>query len=229
MKTISQGKIFLSDERGVIENKEIKRYCSFNYDNFYSPAKQPIGNLYTLHDDMLAPNAAFSFYTSEKGYLVVIPITGTLNYFDEKENETDIEVGEALTVFVDKNSFVKLKNPYDDAIISYLVIGIKSEQDEPSSPSFHNIDLSKYNQLNTITPVSTPFNISIGRFKGRGESQYRLNNPAAILYAFVLAGAFEIEGRLLHDRDGIALWDTNEAEIEALSNDATMLCIELLL
>lgn len=227
MKTISQGKIFLSDQRGLIENNHIKRYCSFNFESFYNPAKEAIGSLYTLHDDMLAPNASFGFYTEQQGYLVIIPITGTLQYFDEKENETDIEVGEALMVFTEKNSFVRLKNPYEDAVISYLVITIKNGTAEPASPNFLNIDLSEYNQLKTITPPSAPFNISIGRFSGRGESIYELST-SSILYAFVLAGAFEIDGRLLHDRDGIALWDTNEVEMEALSNDAILLLVELI-
>jgi hypothetical protein len=43
---------------------------------------------------------------------------------------------------------------------------------------------------------------------------------------FVLNGAFEAKGCLLHERDGLALWDTNEIEMEALSNDAMMLVIE---
>ena len=42
----------------------------------------------------------------------------------------------------------------------------------------------------------------------------------------MIAAAFEAEGRLLHERDGLALFDTNEIEMEALSNDAMMLLIE---
>ncbi|WP_165699302.1 pirin family protein [Hymenobacter jejuensis] len=47
-------------------------------------------------------------------------------------------------------------------------------------------------------------------------------------FAFVVAGAFEVEGRLLHERDGLALWDVQEVELEALSNDALVLVLELL-
>ena len=42
----------------------------------------------------------------------------------------------------------------------------------------------------------------------------------------MIAGAFEAEGRLLYERDGLALFDTNKIEMEALSNDAMMLLIE---
>ena len=57
MKTISQGKIFLSDQRGTIESERIKRYSTFNFESFYNPAKEPVGNLYALHDDTLASGA----------------------------------------------------------------------------------------------------------------------------------------------------------------------------
>jgi len=35
-----------------------------------------------------------------------------------------------------------------------------------------------------------------------------------------------VEGRLLHERDGLPLLDTSEIEMEALSNDAIILVIE---
>jgi quercetin 2,3-dioxygenase len=226
MKTISQGKIFLSDQRGVVENKDLKRYCSFNFEAFYNPAKEAVGNLYALHDDLLAPNASLGFYTQEKGYIIVLPITGTVNYFDEKENETDIAVGECLMVFAEKNSFIKLKNPYHDNLISYLVIGIKDRETQPFSPHFFNVDLSEVNQLKPVNHNTFPFQLNLGHFHGRGECKYALNQQS-LSYLFVLSGAFEVEGRLLHERDGIALWDTAEIEIEALSHNAVILTIAL--
>jgi hypothetical protein len=45
----------------------------------------------------------------------------------------------------------------------------------------------------------------------------------------VLAGAFEAEGRLLHAKDGLALWDARAPlEIEALSDNALLLVLALL-
>ena len=70
-----------------------------------------------------------------------------------------------------------------------------------------------------------PSFISIGKFSGRGETIYK-SSSGKCCFLFVIAGAFEAEGRLLHERDGLALFDTNEIEMEALSNDAMMLLIE---
>ena len=226
MKIISQGKIFLSDQRSVTENERIKRYSTFNFDNIYNPAKEPIGNLYALHDDMLAPNASINFFHREQGHVIIIPILGSISYFDEDDNQFDIEVGKSAMIFHRESSFFKLQNPYTDAAISYLIVAIKSDEEHASSPSFLDIDLSKPNQLDIITNQDVPFKIGVGRFKGRGENEYVLS-PSSTLYAFVLSGVFEIDGRLLHERDGIALWATEEIEIEALSNEAMLLTIEL--
>jgi len=226
MKIISQGKIFLSDQRSVTENERIKRYSTFNFDNIYNPAKEPIGDLYALHDDMLAPDASINFFHREQGYVIIIPILGTITYFDEEENQLDIEVGKSAMIFHQESSFFKLKNPYPDVTISYLIVAIKSDKEYSSTPSFLNIDLSKPNHLNIITEEDVPFKIGVSRFKGRGENNYTLP-PASTLYTFVLVGAFEIDGRLLHERDGLAIWDTDKVEMEALSNDAILLTIEL--
>ena len=71
-----------------------------------------------------------------------------------------------------------------------------------------------------------PFALRLGRFMGREEAVYKVQ-PGNQLFAFVVAGAFELEGRLLHEKDGLALWDAEEVELEALSNHALVLVVEL--
>lgn len=226
MNTISQGKIFLSDQRGIIESERIKRYSTFNFESFNNPAKEPVGNLYALHDDMLAAGASINFYTREQGYVIIVPITGSISYADEQGNEAEIEVGKSLIAFLEKDAFISLKNPYNDAVINYLMIAIKVDEKRPNTLTFSDIDLSELNKMSLITTDVKSFKVSIGRFKGRGENEYRIHHSST-LYCFVLAGAFEIDGRLLHDRDGIALSATGSVEMEALSDNALLLTIEL--
>ena len=72
------------------------------------------------------------------------------------------------------------------------------------------------------------FALSLGRFAGRHETEYKVQHAGSHLFAYVLAGAFEFEGRLLHEKDGLALWDMATLELEALSNNALVLVLELL-
>ncbi len=66
------------------------------------------------------------------------------------------------------------------------------------------------------------------KFAGRKEAVYKISRQKNSVFAFVIQGAFEVQGRLLHARDGLGLWDdTNLIELEALSNDAIVLLVEL--
>ena len=73
---------------------------------------------------------------------------------------------------------------------------------------------------------SQSYAISIGKFSGRRESIYHRKYPNTGIFAYVLKGVFEVEGRLLHERDGLELYDSEFVEIEALSNDAVILVFE---
>jgi len=65
--------------------------------------------------------------------------------------------------------------------------------------------------------ISLPFKISTGKFSGRVETiYYPKNSISNEVFLFVLQDAFEAAGRLLHTRDGLALSDTNEIEMESI-------------
>ncbi|MDQ8004457.1 MAG: hypothetical protein REI64_06615 [Pedobacter sp.] len=227
MNTISQGKIFLSNQRSIIESDRIKRYSTFNFEGFQNPAKEAVGNLYAIHDDTLNPNSDFNFYTRQQGYIFIVPISGNISYIDEQKNETLVEVGKSLLVYLDKNAYIQLKNRYQKETINYLMIALSSDEIPQRSLTVSNIDLSQVNHLQTITSASLTFKIGIGRYKNSGNTKYVVNSIST-LYCFVLAGSFEIDGRMLNDRDGIALSATEKIEIEALSDNGLLLTIELL-
>lgn len=227
MNTISQGRIFLSKQRSIIESDRIKRYSTFNFEGLQNPAKEAIGNLYAIHDDTLNPNSDFNFYTRQQGYIFIVPISGNISYVDEQKNETLVEVRKSLLVYLDKNAYIQLKNRYQEKTINYLMVALKSDEIPQRSLTLLDIDLSQPNYLQNISAVSSAFKIGVGRYKNRGNTKYAINS-ISILYCFVLAGSFEIDGRILNDRDGIALSTTEVIEIEALSDNAMLLTIELL-
>ena len=126
-----------------------------------------------------------------------------------------------------------VRNPYDTELVSFLHLWLladapgdgSSEQRGSFGPE------AIHNQLAPLLPAaeafSLPFTVSLGRFDGRQEAVYQLKNSGNSVFVFALAGAFEVESRLLHEKDGLALWDVAEIELEALSNDAVVLLLEL--
>jgi hypothetical protein len=226
MKTVSKGKIFLSDQRGIKETEKIKRWSTLNFESFSNPDKSEIDQLYFFNDEMLAGKQKTCFEINRDSYIIILPVTGSVNYLDDCENETDVDVEEAIVVYVEKGANITLSNPFENEVINYLCMGIEAKQPMPNNPRFYNFDLCKNNQLLKINVDELPFKLSIGRFDGRKEVEYLLETTAKT-FAFVITGAFEIDGRLLHEKDGLALWGTTEVELEALSNSGVILIVEL--
>ncbi len=226
MKTMTPGKIFLADQRGLKQTHQIKRQSTFNFEQFNHPDKTAIDELYLLNDDLLAGKQKTCFALDRDSYIIILPITGAVNYLDDSENETDIEVEEAVIVYVEQGANITLSNPFENDIVNYLCIAIAANEPMENNPQFCNFDLSTENRLLKIKSSEVPFVLNIGRFDGRNEATYSLSRSAKV-YAFVINGAFEVDGRLLHEKDGLALWDTPEIELEALSNNAVILVVEL--
>jgi len=70
-------------------------------------------------------------------------------------------------------------------------------------------------------------NCWIGKFAGRKDCTLKLTTPFKDVFAFVLEGAFELQNRLLQQKDGLSMAHVSELEFEALSNDAIVLIFEL--
>jgi quercetin 2,3-dioxygenase len=67
------GKIFLSDQRGIIETERSRSYCTFNFDKFFNEHKNRFGNLYLLNEETLKGNEGFDIKIEETSYVIIIP------------------------------------------------------------------------------------------------------------------------------------------------------------
>lgn len=220
---LSPGKIFLADERGSSQNNTGQLVSTFNFGDYQHEHKAPFGNLHTFNEVTLAAAATLTKSATVTGVLLILPITGSVIC-----NQTEIEPGQIMAIPVAEGFAYKLSNPYPADWINLLWIEIKAENLPPTNASLFNFDIEQTNNglVPAIADDALPFALHIGRFGGRQEAVYPVK-PGHQLFAFVLSGAFELQNRLLHERDGLALWDTNTIEAEALSNDAVLLLLEL--
>jgi len=233
---MNPGKIFLSEQRGIEESRTSKTTMIFNCNNYYDEHKQSIRNLTTLNDEVLIPWGKLEVSVKEASHLLILPITGDLFYQGPNNDATDVNIGEIKICSLVAGSKFNIRNPYGADFINFLQIWIKDDsisQNETSKP----VDFDVYKNINhlvnilgkgTLKQNQLPFKACIGQFNTRAETVYHLQDKNNAFFTFIIAGAFEINGRLMHPRDGLALWDTNSVEIEALSNVATLLCLELM-
>lgn len=229
----SQGKIFLSAERGHNESEQLRSYNTFNFGNYFNPYKTPVGDLYVLNDDTIAGGHSIKMHIDQDSFIVFIPIVGTINYSDSLDNNCLISAGEIKLIPAPAGTFIEVANPYEQQLVNYLHLRIKAKTLSLALPSTISFDIAQ--NKNTLIDITgndksqdkLPFKISITKLDGRREVVYDMVGNKSFFYAYVIEGAFEVVGRLLHARDGLALWEINQVDAEALSNDAILLILEL--
>jgi redox-sensitive bicupin YhaK (pirin superfamily) len=227
-----KGKMFLAGERGLNETAWLRSWNTFNFGKYYNENKQPVGDVYVLNDDMLDGGRSLSMLVEEDSYIILLPVAGAIAYKDTAKNESLLAAGQVQVAYTAKGTTFEITNPFKEELVNFLQIWIRADKKMVPSSCVSTYDVNEFqNSLIKISPqrlnsLVLPFSVSIGEFAGRGETTYQTTEQTKFLFVFVLAGAFEAEGRLLHERDGLALWGAGEIEMEALSNDAVILLIE---
>ncbi|MGI4020642.1 MAG: hypothetical protein ACRYFA_03990 [Janthinobacterium lividum] len=235
MDTLSPGQIYLADQRGLAETNSFRRYCTFNYAAYFAEHRKPFGKLEVFNDEILAAKQASDFNIKQAAYIVLIPVTGEIIFEDAQGKVTTVDVGEIFVSHQLKNSSFKILNPYEADWINFLYLQVQANEEasNPVAKTFSfDFDATPNALIKVVsgekeTTQTLPFNMYMGRFDGRSDTVFTMQNSSSKLFAFVIAGAFEFQGRLLHERDGLALWDLHEADLEALSNNAVVLMLEI--
>ncbi len=220
----TKGKIFLADERGHNEVSWYRSYNTFNFGRYQNEYKTPIGSLYVLNDDTLAPGGSIRMGVEDNTCMVLLPMVGAIEYVDSWGNIGKVQAGQVQLLNIPKGGFIRITNPFEHELVSFLQLWIKVA-DRIAENQFQAFDLT--GNKNRFISLFDTINLSIGQFDGRAEAEYKPNNPGAAMFMFVIDGEFEVQHRLLHARDGLALWDVAEIEMEALSNNAIILLLEI--
>lgn len=229
-------KMYLAKERGCNENACMRSYSTFNFGNFHNAHKQPLGSLYVWNDDTLAPKQSITTYTDKDGYIVFIPLAGTITCKQPGEDEVLIDAGQVYISYVRSGTVVEVANNLSEALVNFLHIRIaanKADNIGGCALLNFNININK-KEFALLKPAygsnlmnEIPFDLSIAKLAGRSELEYTLQQKENAVFVFSVEGAFEVQYRLLHERDGLGLWDTDRVELEALSNDAIIILLEI--
>jgi len=242
MTTQAPGKIYLADQRGVLENSQFRRQSTFSFGAFQNEHKAPFGRLYGLNEETLAGGHTIEFAVADNAYIVLLPITGAVAFSTGGGTHGTVEAEEITTIAAPAGTTLTLRNPFANELSSFLHVWVRATK-PPAVPhpaiamttvfdgpmlenQLRELVSARIEEYPPIEP-NLPLVLSLGRFMGRHEAVYHVT-PGSSLFAFVIAGAFEVEGRLLHEKDGLALWNVAEIALEALSNHALVLVLELL-
>lgn len=193
----------------------------------------PFGKLSQLEDDVLEPGGSLQFALEEDVLIMLLPVVGAIRYEASTGHPGLLAAGQVQFLPLGQGATLQVSNPFDDLPVNFLQVWFRASWEQaPQEPAISEFNVNTF--MNCTLRISPgfigwdplPFSASIGKFSGRGETVYYPSGTDAGLFVFVLEGAFEVEGRLLHPRDGLALVDPQQVEMEALSNEALILVLE---
>lgn len=222
-----QGKIYQADQRDFTETLIGRRYSTFNFEKYQHEDKAASGALFICNDEYIAAGKLNFFLSREDSYQLFFPLTGGLDIV-QNGKEFSIKTGQVQVLNVGKGEVLEISNPYPDHVVNYIQIGLTTDLFLlRASEMLFSFDFEKdQNQLiEIISSAKLPFKLTAGLFASHKEITYQLQNKANKCFCFMIDGAFEINGRKLHARDGLSLWDVTQVELKALSNNAIILIL----
>ncbi|WP_221389548.1 hypothetical protein [Dyadobacter sp. NIV53] len=232
MLTQTEAQIYLESRRGISQSEGFRSFHTFNTNIYQKEGREAIGSFIAFDDQTLAPEAGCVIEVEEPTEIILIPLVGGIELVADSEEANYINSGETFHFLAKPEKKYQIVNPYPEATINYLQIRFKSDilQEEiHSKQNQHTIfDIS---QKNILLPVFNTFNKNtsayIGKYGGREEGVYTIQNPENCIFVFIIEGAFEVQDRLLEKRDGLSLMNVETVDFEALSNDAVVLVMEV--
>lgn len=233
MDTQLQAQLYLADQRGCTQLDYFRSFHSFSFGQYVDEHKLPFGALQVVNDDTLTAGNRIRMQVESTTNVVIFPVVGGLEY-KSSLGDGFLEAGQVQVFSLASGMSYEIINPYETEQTNFIQIWLTNESSD-FTPEIRqtSFDLSDKNKLFPVFSVNDNALRSsgfIGKFDGRNDGTYQVENPEATgIFVFVLSGVFEVQDRLLHERDGLSLMNLQEPiiEFEALSNNAILLLIEI--
>jgi quercetin 2,3-dioxygenase len=214
----TEAHIFLASQRQQLQTAYARNLHTLP---FGTVALEPLRK---LSDDTLRAGISLLVEAETDATVVLIPYIGDVSLTDSSGQTYLREEGKVYAWSVGRGETYEIRNPYEEEAVNFFQVVFTGHPTQPvwTKPIVME---SKPNELLAIFEGNN--RIQIGQFDGRAEGTYCVQNKARCVFIFVIEGAFEVQSRLLETRDGLALWNVDAVEFEALSQDAVLLVIEL--
>lgn len=216
--------IFLESQRGCTQSVTHRSYHTFNFGSYVNEHRQPFAILKTLNDETLAAGASIIYAATSDVRAIIIPLIGAC-IVKLDSPDTTVDAGQMFQVSIAAGNSIQLLNPYKTEAINFLYLELSLSIFE--HPEIREFNFNTRNNELILLDDNSQFKISIGSYDGRKEHMASFDKQPRRILAYVIEGAFEINSRLLHRRDGLALWNVEYFEFEALSNNAMILVLEI--
>ena len=200
-------------------------YRSFNAGGQYDPNRQVFGALQILNDDTVAGGRGFGIHSHQNMEILTFLLARAIAHEDSLGNQGIIQAGEVQVMSAGRGIAHSEKNcsPHEPA--HCLQIWIATDQ-PGAAPRYdqHAYAPVPNGFVQVASPEAGPAGVQlrqqawlhVGTLTPGGATTYVIKRPGNGVYALVLAGEVDIDGRQLAAYDGLGTWDTDRLTLQAL-------------
>jgi len=227
-----------SESRGKTDHQWLLSEKTFSFGDYYDPERMQFGALRVLNDDMVEAGKGFGVHPHDNMEIVSIPLEGNLEHEDSIGNKTVIKSGEIQVMSAGTGVMHSEFSQNNDGPVKFLQIWVYPNK-RNVVPRYDQITLDKTKSKNKFQQIVSPNAndegvwihqdawFHLGNFENNFEINYQIRKKGNGVYAFIIKGSAEIEGRKLEERDGFGIWDMVDVNIKATTQGTEILLIEV--
>lgn len=230
--------VYKASSRGHQYHGWLDAHHTFSFANYYNPERINFGALRVVNDDIIEGGKGFGRHPHDNMEIVSIPLYGDLEHKDSMGYTSVIKAGEVQIMSAGSGLFHSEYNANPDKPVNLFQIwvfpnkkDVEPRYDQKAFDFIHN----KNKLVEIVSPDKESGNLwlhqdtwfNIGTLDKDVNIEYKLKKDGDGVFAMVVEGEFMVGGQKLHHRDAVGIWDTDSLQIEALSDNARILLIEV--
>ncbi|MEO6820569.1 MAG: pirin family protein [Ginsengibacter sp.] len=235
---MAKSTLYKAKTRGHANHGWLNSFHTFSFADYRNADRMNFGTIRVLNDDTVAPGMGFGTHRHENMEIISIPLAGDLEHKDSMGNSTIIKNSDIQVLSAGTGISHSEYNHNKDKEVKFLQIWIIPNQ-QNVKPRYDQISLNIEDRKNKLQQILSPNQddegvwihqdawFHLGTFDKDFKTNYHLKKEGNGVFIFVLNGNFTVNSEKLSDRDGYGLWDVDQFDIQADSQDAELLIMEV--
>ena len=227
-----------ANTRGLANHGWLNSHHTFSFANYYNPERMHFGVLRVLNDEAVQAGMGFGTHPHDNMEIISIPLEGDLEHKDSMGNTAVIRNGDIQVMSAGTGITHSEYNKNKDKLVKFLQIWVFPNK-KNVQPRYDQITLTAADRHNKLQQILSPSAddegvwihqnawFHLGRFDRDFKTNYALKDKNNGVYAFVIRGNIRINGQDLNERDGFGIWNTDSISLQAISQDAEVLLMEV--
>jgi redox-sensitive bicupin YhaK (pirin superfamily) len=229
--------LYPAKERGHVNLGWLDSFHSFSFGNYHDPKKVHFGALRVVNDDSIAGGGGFGTHPHDNMEIVTIPLEGKLAHKDSTGNEGIIKKGDVQIMSagtgIRHSEYNGSSSDYARLLQIWVFPKLKNIKPAYGQKTFDLSDRKNKWQV-VISPdiaeqaltINQDARFSLVDLEAGKSIGYQMKWKNSGLYLFVIDGAVKAAEKPLSKRDALGVSETDQVEIEAVS-DSQLLAIEI--